>query len=65
MGAGGAYEVTPIAKRMAQLAGRDFKRDNPVSLGKQSSLSAPGGAMRYMRDVGSVRKMPHVSAAED
>lgn len=31
MGAGGAYEVSPLTKHMAQLAGRDFKRNNPVS----------------------------------
>ena len=30
MGAGGAYEVSHVTKRMAQLAGRDFKRNNPV-----------------------------------
>ena len=31
MGAGGAYEVSPITKRMHQLTGHDFKRKNPVS----------------------------------
>lgn len=30
MGAGGAFEVSPITKHMTQLAGRDFKRNNPV-----------------------------------
>lgn len=30
MGAGGAFEVSPISKHMTQLAGRDFKRNNPV-----------------------------------
>ena len=30
MGAGGAYELSPITKHMAQRAGGDFKRNNPV-----------------------------------
>ena len=30
MGAGGAYEVSAVTHHMAQLAGRDLKRNNPV-----------------------------------
>ncbi len=42
MGAGGAYEVSPVNKRMAQLTGRkDFRRNNPVNPLHPASLLHP------------------------
>ena len=42
MGAGGAYEVSPVNKRMAQLTGRkDFRRNNPVTPLHPASLLHP------------------------
>ena len=42
MGAGGAYEVSPVNKRMAQLTGRkDFRRNNPVNPLHKASLFHP------------------------
>ena len=43
MGAGGAYEVSPITRRMHQLTGQDFKRKNPVSA---ATLTIDEGANR-------------------
>ena len=49
MGAGGAFEVSPITQHMTKLAGRDFNRNNPVRDKDQKQLLS-----RQMSDVLSI-----------